>query len=346
MKQNSGTIREYRSGDEVSILKLRNKVLSSGRAINHWTWQFKDNVQGQGLITLAEVECQIVGHYAMMRNNLNFAGLKINAGQSCDTMVRADQRGQKWFTKLAAANYKMAKHKGITAVAGFPNNKSYPGFIRNLEWHRIANLKFFYYRIGLRKIWRKIIDFIFKFFMSFLYKSKHRISLFFQKDIEITTSQCLPENIEHLLKEIRDGEVLSVWKDESYLKWRYENHPDYCYKFHILYKEKKIENLIITRDCGETVAICDLFSRTKNIKQTVLLLSYVISYYYTSKAQKIEFYGYDNGFFDAVLNRAHFKRIGYSNFIFGGRVFENNKFEKFFIEPQNWTIAYGDTDVI
>lgn len=347
MEENATIIREYREGDEVRILRLFKEVFGLERTIDHWNWQFKKHPQGNGWVTLAEIGNKIVAQYCMMRNHLNFMGREIIAGQSCDTMVRSDQRGQKWFSRLATRNYKYASEKGAKAVFGFPDRNSYPGFMRDLEWHRIVSLKYYFYRIGFQKIWGQKIDRIFKYFYRILIKLKYYFSLLYQgSGVKIETLSHLPDDLEDMLREIRDYEVLCVWKDLKYLKWRYENHPDHNYLFHVISIQGRLQGLVITRDCGDTITICEVLHREKNEHQSILLLHHVVDHWATSSAQTIEFLGHDSGFFEAIFKNFGFQMSPYSNFVFGGRVFGDPALESKFISPYNWTIVYGDTDVV
>jgi hypothetical protein len=236
---------------------------------------------------------------------------------------------------------------GLKAVFGFPNRNSYPGFMRNLDWYRVTNLKRFYYRIGFKKLFGSRID----QFLKRIHTIRHRINVFIDSmrmhgDAEIIVSSHVPESLKDALEEALDHEVLSIWKDLPYLRWRYENHPENQYQFHILNYKGRAEGVIITREQEDTIVICDLIHRKKNILQTVFLLKHVLNYYIKSNAQIVEFYGYDNGYYDAVFIKSGFDIVPSSNYVFGGRVFENPKLEKMFILPHNWTIAYGDIDVI
>ncbi|MCK4237323.1 MAG: hypothetical protein KAX38_09415, partial [Candidatus Krumholzibacteria bacterium] len=163
---------------------------------------------------------------------------------------------------------------------------------------------------------------------------------------KVVVSSELPDGMESCLGEIRENEVLSVWKDVPYLKWRYEKHPDFDYTFHVLFARGRPEGLIVTRVHGQSIAICEVLHRTKNVSQTAFLLSHVLKYFHFSDDQSIKFYGYDSGFFDAVFSRCGFSIDTSSDLVFGGRVFGDVKLEKVFIFPHNWTVAYGDTDVI
>jgi len=347
MTQSKELIREYKIGDEVQILKLFKEIFRVHRSIEHWRWKFMDHIKGQGWITLAESNRNIIAQYCVMRNHLNFMGREVVAAQSCDTMVKSDQRGKGWFTKLAKRNYSHASANGVKTIFGFPNRESYPGFMRNLAWYRIVNLKYFYFRMGFKKIFGTSIDRKLKPFYSISNKVKYFAELSRQQqDIRIVVSSNLSDSLDFMLKEALNYEVLSIWKDLRYLRWRYENHPDYRYNFHILSCRGQPKCLAVCRDCGDSIAICELIHRTKNIPQSILLLRHMLYYYHNSNAQKIEFIGYDNGFYDAVFSNIGFKIEPSSNFIFGGLVFNDMRLEKFFPFPQNWTITYGDTDVI
>jgi hypothetical protein len=139
-------IREYRAGDEAGIIGLFNSVFGEKRTLDRWKWQFAEHPQGLGWIQLAESNGETVGQSCMMRDHLNFCGKEVCAGQSVDAMVRADQRGKKWFVRLAEANYANAAGRGLKAVFGFPNRNSFPDVVGVLGRHRIAALQYFYFR--------------------------------------------------------------------------------------------------------------------------------------------------------------------------------------------------------
>lgn len=95
-------------------------------------------------ITLSEIKRKykrgIIGYLAMDNSNpAAFYGVFrhditfIRACQSADTMTDPDYRGEGLFTKLARMTYLEAQKQGIQLIFGFPNENSYPGFIK-LGW--------------------------------------------------------------------------------------------------------------------------------------------------------------------------------------------------------------------
>lgn len=351
MAENNMQIRSYKAGDEIKILKLFKQVFNINRSLSLWNWQFKNNTQGPGWVMVAEKKGEIVGQVAIRHNYLNFLGKRILAGQSCDIMVRRDYQGKGLFTKLAKQTYSVASKNCLKAVFGFPNRSAYPGYMQKLGRHRVAILKYYYYRIGFRKIFGHNIDRILKhvygmpsLFMFLLEKKVH-------KNIRIKVSSVLDVGISDLLNDYLNQQVLSIWKDLAYMQWRYAEHPTYNYQFHLLYQFDRLDGLAVVRNTGISIVICDFLHRSMDVSYSILLLRHIVNYYRNSPAQKIEFYGWDNGFFDSVFQRCGFQ-IQPSNFKFTAQVLNNGeggnkeRFEKMFIIPQNWTITYGDTDVI
>jgi hypothetical protein len=92
-------IRQYKLGDELKILKLHNEVFDTNRTLGHWGWQFRNHIQGHGWITLAEVRNEIVGHYCLFQNHLNFMGQESIVGQGCDRIILFDQLGEKLLAR-------------------------------------------------------------------------------------------------------------------------------------------------------------------------------------------------------------------------------------------------------
>lgn len=65
---------------------------------------------------------------------------KILAAQSGDTMTHPEHRGKGLFPILAKKTFELAKEEGINFIFGFPNENSYPVFIKKLGWTHHENL--------------------------------------------------------------------------------------------------------------------------------------------------------------------------------------------------------------
>ncbi|MGV8048727.1 MAG: GNAT family N-acetyltransferase [Anaerolineaceae bacterium] len=344
-------IRAYSEGDETSILRLFAEVFNEHRTLEHWRWQYKSPDRGASWVVLAQQGSRILGHAGAMRQNLNFLGREIPAAQNCDAMINKNFRGRQVFSKLGRYQQELATTLGGEAIFAFASRNSSPGsypmFMRNLDYTRIANLRYYYLRTGINKLFGEHINKIYRFLFWLIYGAKHGLKFSpLRKGISVETTKQLPDELEKTLKQIRYYEVLSVWKDVPYLRWRYENHAEYRYTFHILRVKGQPDGLVVTRECRDHIAICEVLHRRKDVEEMSLLVGHVLLYWIKLGAQRFEFYGYDNGFFDAVFSAAGFNVRSFSKFIFIGKVLKQSRLEEMFALPDNWTVSYGDTDSI
>jgi hypothetical protein len=344
---NQCKIREYEKGDEKSILELFKITFGTKRYEKQWDWQFNQNPQGKSWITLALNNTKVIAQYCMFRQHLNYMGKEIVAGQSCDTMVHPEFRRNGIFVKLAKRNYRYAESNNIQSVIGFPGRRAYPGLMKKLKWNNIANMTYYNFRIGIKKKFGRFFDRIYKFLLTnFIHFkincNKGRI----QKNIAVYKNSKIPGTIQKLLKEHRDHEVLSIWKDREYLKWRYQEHPLNNYTYFIAQSKNDIETLVICREIKDTIAICEFIYKERNITENAIALQIIVQYYIEKGKENIIFFAHDRGFIDTVFKNAGFKGVIAPDFIFGGRVFKNGSFNNKFCIPTNWTVMYGDCDSI
>lgn len=69
------------------------------------------------------------------------------AAQSGDTMTHPNHRGQGLFVRLAQKTYELCKESNVRCVFGFPNENSYPGFVRKLNWQHVDDMRSFIVRV-------------------------------------------------------------------------------------------------------------------------------------------------------------------------------------------------------
>jgi hypothetical protein len=92
---------------------------------------------------------------------IDYQGKKYLVAQSGDTMTHSNHLGKGLFTILARKTYDYCKENGFHLVFGFPNQNSYTGFTKKLDWVHFDNV--YSYRIRVRGLsWFRINQF-FKF---------------------------------------------------------------------------------------------------------------------------------------------------------------------------------------
>lgn len=136
----------------------------------------------------------IAAFYGVFPYPINHNGKIIVAGQSGDTMTHPNHTGKGLFTILAKMTYDLCKEEGIAFIFGFPNQNSYPGFVRKLNWIHKENIQQYDWRIltlplaGLAKK--------FSFLQSFYeWYVRNFITFFFQKSENFPNSSCANEKL-------------------------------------------------------------------------------------------------------------------------------------------------------
>ena len=86
-----------------------------------------------GLFAL-DAEKKPVAYYGVFPIVLNYDSSDYLIAQSGDTMTIPDHRKKGLFTKLAKETYSLSEEVGIRLIYGFPNENSYPGFKKKLNW--------------------------------------------------------------------------------------------------------------------------------------------------------------------------------------------------------------------
>lgn len=134
-------IRAAHEGDITKIVSLHQKIFESTREASHHRWKFLNNPVGSQCIVVAETEeGDIVGQYALWPVMLQLGKQQCLGAQSLDTMIHPDFRNQGLFMILANACYKLAADQGVKVLYGFPNENSYRGFIRKLNWDHTGDI--------------------------------------------------------------------------------------------------------------------------------------------------------------------------------------------------------------
>lgn len=86
-----------------------------------------------GFIAFSETN-EPAAFYGVFPCLLEYKGQKYLVAQSGDTMTHPAHAGKGLFTQLALKTYEYCKENGIHLVFGFPNQNSYPGFVKKLGW--------------------------------------------------------------------------------------------------------------------------------------------------------------------------------------------------------------------
>ena len=190
-----------------SLLPLYEKAF--GKPISLVELKSKFNTENWGLKNVGFISFfneKAVGFYGVFPCEVEIDGKKMLIAQSGDTMVDAEHRRKKLFVLLAKKTFKFCEENGISLVYGFPNQFSFPSFIKKLDWIHIHN-------IVAHSFKAKCLPFLtmsrlFKVPESFFNKVQHLILSF--KSVQPKSYQSI----------INSSEDLAIVKDASFFEYK------------------------------------------------------------------------------------------------------------------------------
>lgn len=83
---------------------------------------------------------QPAAFYGVYPCQIEYQGKYYLVAQSGDTMTHSEHSGKGLFTQLAIKTYDYCKENGFHLVFGFPNENSFPGFIKRLGWSHFDDM--------------------------------------------------------------------------------------------------------------------------------------------------------------------------------------------------------------
>ena len=91
---------------------------------------------------------ETAAYYGVFPVKAQINGKEILVAQSGDTMTHPKHRGKGLFITLAKMTYELAKESGVEFIFGFPNDNSYPGFVKKLNWIHYSNINTYKIKTG------------------------------------------------------------------------------------------------------------------------------------------------------------------------------------------------------
>ncbi len=97
--------------------------------------------------------------YGVFPYMMEYNGIKILGAQSGDTMTHPNHKGKGLFKTLGKMTNELAKQNGIQLMFGLPNQFSYHGLVKSLQWTHVddmVNYKFKTFTLPLSAICKRL----------------------------------------------------------------------------------------------------------------------------------------------------------------------------------------------
>ncbi|MEY3218709.1 MAG: hypothetical protein RIT27_66 [Pseudomonadota bacterium] len=253
-------IRTYQSGDENSILETFNEVFKTQRTLEHWEWKYLNNPYGKTWISAVWHQNKIVAQYAGYPLPLYFQG---NQHVICHvgdvfsvSKYRKIGRGETALISRSLRHYEQSYFNNQVIFAY--------GFVANESTHQRLGTLFWKYNI-LLPVYQHLLN------GEKLLEYKHNNSnmktwIFKLKGYFVQRTNVAGEWADNLFKKVKDNYGWLLVRDQMYLKWRYEQHPDFNHEFFVIYHWGKPIGWVVGRLANERWLLGDALFDPKYAK--------------------------------------------------------------------------------
>jgi GNAT superfamily N-acetyltransferase len=124
-----------------SLVSLLARVGTTQLSDEEFAWWFERNPAGEGIVSLAVDEGEVVGVAAMSFFRTRLNGVETRLAIPVNVATDARYRGQGVFSRLERENEEAAATSGSPLTVTFPNAKSHPIFVRRLGWIDLSRLR-------------------------------------------------------------------------------------------------------------------------------------------------------------------------------------------------------------
>ena len=220
---------------------------------NHFRWEYLNNPVNRLYILLAiSREGQFAAQYVLLPKYLRIGDRNVVCTLSQDTVTDEKFRGKGLFTSLAEELYREVQRDGVLFTYGFPNKNSAYGFFNKLKWREIKPLN-----IMVKPVYIKGYDYSHlpyignKSVMRFLFKSvlllhNSTFDKSIDRDISVEEIKDFSPVFDEIWERFNYKSLITVIRDNRYIKWRFFDKPENNYRTFIFYKSKNPAGYLIT----------------------------------------------------------------------------------------------------
>jgi GNAT superfamily N-acetyltransferase len=315
-----------------------------------WRWEFMDGPAGRALIYVVEDKDKVIGHFADLPREFSLCGKVVHGTLSVDIMVHPDYRRRGVLEAMGRyAIQRVGNENGLFMMASLIRRETIQGF-KKIGWEGVLKLPVLVYPIKFSGIVNRYLHFlplsflvggVARFFYLLLYGLKKRKGI---EKIEIEEAGLLDDQFDGFWQKALSLYPILGIRSRNYLTWRYLRHPTRNYVIYWAKKDGEMKGYIVLRKVDllnfNSAVIVDLLALDE-----VTLTALVEKGIQHSRQEGADLLGF-------MVPKIHLyyktlKRIGFlpSFKIFLLMIYSHDK-EKGLLDPKEWYVNWGDTDVI
>ena len=225
------------------LTELYSASFAHGISEKFWRWKYIENPLSSDKIVVALENGEIVGARPFMLAEMWLEDKKVKAALHCDTMVHPKHQRKGIFSKMGKFAIQHLREQGFALSYGFPNLLSRSGFIKQ-GYRKVAGIEIIFKLVNSRKlISSRFKNRVFGKTASFLYDRflnwGNRVLSPESEDVEIEVVDEVNKEVVDVF-DLRGESVIDFVRSENFLRWRFDSHPEYRYKYILAKKNNQL----------------------------------------------------------------------------------------------------------
>ncbi len=328
-------IKTYQTGDETAIINGFKTAFGVSRSQEHWSWKFQHSPFGGPYISTVWDESEIVAHYTAYPVPLWLENCNIMTYQLADTFTlpayRGIGRGQtSLLGRVCRHFYRLYCEGEIPFFYGFNTNKI----------QRFGKLFLGYYPVTPVYDWVMTDEILRKF--------EERTVWYNYLHYTVSCVENVGDWADSIFTQAKQHYGSLVARNQQYLQWRYQEHPDFRYHFFVVRRWGKAVGWWLVRLENETLIIGDALFSQKTVQAPQAGLRAMLHFFKQQKSVKIQkiqgWFSRTPAWWNDVLEELGFKPQRQSQNLDFGITSFNDDFdpEQF---GKNFYFTQGDSDL-
>ena len=353
-KMHSWKVRDGNEKDMEGIVSLRRdafgEVEKDKLDPRFWRWEFMEGANGKGLLYIVEDGNKIVGHFADLPREFSLRGKVVHGTLSVDLMVHSSYRRKGIFEEMGKYAIQRVKNENGLFMMSYPiRPETIQGF-KKIGWEEVAELPVLVYPIKFSGVVDRYLHFlpisfliggVARFFYLLLYGLKKGNGI---EEIEIEEAGQLDDQFDGFWQKALSLYPILGIRSRNYLTWRYLRHPTRNYTIFRAKKNGEMKGYIVLRMVEllnlNSAVIVDLLALDE--ATLTALVEKGIQHSRKEGADLVGFMVPKIHLYYKILRRIGFLP-SFKTFLL--MIYSHDK-EKRLLDPKEWYVNWGDTDVI
>ena len=318
--------RPYDLNDEMKITDLFLQCSSHKRTTGFWQWINRNCPFGNSIVVVGEIDGRIIGTYAVMPNLLQIGANNYKTGFAIQLIVHLEYRSFRNTISLTKMVLNECKKVGMEFIFGFPNDTAFPLHIKAMGWNHLSDF-------NSMEIYSREITFDFNFDQNIKIQRVNNFSKEIN-DVYLNSSPAILNKIQ-------------IIRNQSFLNWRFFDHPIEHYVTFVARIREKISGYIVLKIYYKDGTIyghlVDFLTNKENDELIFQALLYqAIEFFKYSKVDIVSTWCPRTSPYFPILDLIGFKASGFNtHFVLKPII---NDINTNFLNYDNWFLSMADSD--